>query len=140
VFVLVLAVGVLFWNLHLRTTVAGYDQLLDIQSEALQTIARGTEVPAELAPGVTGVVATDDERIVVAGGGIDATDGQIVSAWTVDATGQVTEETRASAVLLREGNFAMSVERGEVAEVLVTLEDGHPGAEPRGQTLVRAEL
>lgn len=140
VMVLVIAVGVLFWNLHLRTTVAGYDQLLDVQTEALQTLARGTELAADLAPGVTGVVATDDERIVITLSGIEATEGQAVSAWTIDIDGQATEETRAAGMLLRDGSFAVVVDRDRVAEVLVTLEDGVPGEEPGGRTLVRAEL
>jgi hypothetical protein len=140
VVVLVIAVGVLFWNLHLRTTVAGYDQLLDVQTEALRTLARGTELSTDLAPGVTGVVATDDERIVITLSGIEAREGQTVSAWTVDAEGQMTEETRAAGTLLREGSFAVVIDRAGVVEVLVTLEDGVPGDDPGGQALVRAEL
>lgn len=138
--VLVIAVGVLFWNLHLRTTVAGYDQLLDVQAEALRTIARGTALPAELAPGVTGLVVTDDERVVVTLSGLEVMEGQTVSAWTIDVDGEATEETRAAGGLLREGSFAVVVDHEGLAEVLVTLEDGIPGNEPGGRTLVRAEL
>lgn len=140
VVVLLLAVGVLFWNLHLRTSVAGYEQLLTAQSDALVVLASGTELPAELADGITGIVATDGERIAFTLAGLEVADGEVVSAWTVDAQGEATEVARVSATLVRQGGLASVVERDGVTELLVTLETGTPGDDPAGETLVRSAL
>jgi len=140
VVVLLIAVGVLFWNLHLRTSVAGYDQLLSAQSEALTVLASGTSLPTDLADDVTGIVATDGERIAFTLAGLDVADDEVVAAWTVDAEGETTEQTRAPGALLRQGAFAAVVDRDGVVEVLVTLEAGPPGEMPEGETLARSQL
>lgn len=138
VIVLFIAVGVLFWNLHLRTSVAGYEQLLDAQSEALLVLARGTPLPAEYADGVTGVVATDGEMLAFTIAGFDAGDGEVVSVWTVDDQGDSTEVTRAPADLVRRGGLASAIELDEVHELLVTLERTTPGGDPEGDVLLRS--
>ena len=138
VIVLFIAVGVLFWNLHLRTSVAGYEQLLDAQSEALLVIAGGTPLPAEYADGVTGVVATDGELLAFTIAGFEAGAGQVVSVWTVDVAGESAEVARAPADLVRRGGLATVIEFDGVDELLVTLEHTTPGTRPEGEVLLRS--
>lgn len=135
--VLFLAVGVLFWNLHLRTGMAGYEQALEAQSEALRVLASGTSVPAEFAEGIAGMAATDGDQLALTIVGLDAVEGQVVSVWTMDADRVATEVTRAPAVLVRQGGLATVIDPGGVEEVVVTLEDDPPGPQPDGEVLVR---
>jgi len=136
--VLFIAVGVLFWNLHLRTGVAGFEQVLEAQSEALRVLASGSSVPAEFADGITGMVASDGDQLALTIVGVDAADGQVVSVWTLDADDVATEVTRAPAALVRRGGLATVIDPDGVEEVIVTLESDPPGSQPDGETLVRS--
>jgi hypothetical protein len=86
------------------------------------------------------MVATDGERIAFSLAGLDVTEGETVSAWTIGEDGEASEFSRASAALLRQGGFAGVVDRDGVAEVVVTLQSGAPGEEPDGQILARSQL
>ncbi len=136
--VLFIAVGVLFWNLHLRTGMAGYEQVLEAQSEALRVLASGDSVPAEFAEGITGMVATDGEQLALTIVGVDAVDGQVVSVWALGPDDGATEVTRAPAALVRRGGLATVIDPDGVEEVVVTLERDPPGPEPDGEVLVRS--
>ena len=136
--VLFIAVGVLFWNLHLRTGMAGYEQALEAQSEALRVLASGTSVPAEFADGITGMVATDGDQIALTIAGLDAGAGQVVSVWTLDVDRVATEVTRAPAGLVRRGGLATVIDPDGVEEVIVTLESDPPGSQPDGEMLVHS--
>ncbi len=138
--VLVLAIGVLFWNLHLRAQVAGYEQLLEAQSDALAVLATGTELPAELADGVTGVIASDGERVAITLAGMELRQGDVVSTWLLDEAGEATEVARAPAGLLEHGSMSAVVEVEDVAEIVVTREDGTPGEAPDGDVIARIAL
>jgi len=139
--VVVLAVGMMFWNLHLRTQVSGYQQLLEAQSEALSILATGVELEPELAEGVTAVVAFDGAQLAVTLGGMQLASTDLVSTWRLDAAGEATEVARAPAAMLDHGTMSAVVEIEDGVEVLITQEPGVPAEEgPEGEVLVRVEL
>lgn len=137
--VLFIAIGVLFWNLHLRTGMAGYEQAFEAQSEALRVVASGSSIPAEFAEGITGIVVSDGDQIAISIVGLDVPDGQVVSIWAVDADRVTTEVTRAPSALVRRGGLATVIDLDGVEELLVTLERAPPGSEPEGDVLVRSD-
>lgn len=138
--VVVLALGMMFWNLHLRTQVAGYQQLLEAQSEALSILATGVELESDLAEGVTAVVASDGEHLAVSLGGMQLASTDLVSTWRIDASGEATEVARAPASMLEHGTMTVVIEVEDAVEALITQEAGEPADGPDGESLVRVEL
>jgi len=138
--VLILAVIVLFWNLHLRTVVQAYDQAMVAQADALSELASGTSVPVELEEGVTGIVIDDGDRVAFTLTGVDVQDGEVVVAWALDATGDATPVTRAPAALVREGNLAGVFDRADIVELVVTVQEDGNEEGPTGRTLARSAL
>ncbi len=138
--VFVLAVIVLFWNLHLRTVVQAYDQAMVAQADALAELATGTSLPLELGDGVTGLVVDDGAQVAFSLAGLDVQEGEAVVAWAVGETGDATEVTRAPASLIRGGNLAGVFDRDGVVELVVTVETDDAGGGPAGRVLARSEL
>lgn len=138
--VLVLAVVVLFWNLHLRTVVQAYDQAMVAQAGALSELASGTSLPVELEDGVTGIVVDSGEQVAFTLAGVDVQDGEVVVAWAIDAAGDATAVTRAPAALVREGNLAGVFDRNDAMQLVVTVEPGGTDDGPSGRILARSDL
>ncbi len=138
--VLVLAVGVLFWNLHLRTLVGAYDQAMTAQAGALSELAAGESIPVDLAEGVAGRVIVGPERVAFTLTGVEVADGEVAVAWLVDVEGGARKVLRAPAAVVREGNLAGTAERQGAVELLVTLEDVPLGEAPSGPDLARSPL
>jgi hypothetical protein len=140
VVVLVLAAGVGFWNLHLRTVVGAYESAVASQSDALRDLASGVLIDAELADGVTGRMVATDERLAFTLAGLDVDADDVVTVWTTDADGVTTMATVAPGDVLDGGTYAGVVAVDDVTAVTITLESGPPGAQPAGRELARSDL
>lgn len=140
VLVLLLAAGVAFWNLHLRTVVGAYESVVSSQSEALRDLASGVLVDAEFAEGVSGRLVATDEQLAFTLTGLDVMPDDVAAVWVTDDDGEVELMTAAPADLLDGGAYAGVVDLEGVVEVTITLEVGQPGMSPAGTELVRSDL
>lgn len=140
VVVLLLAAGVAFWNLHLRTVVGAYESVVDAQSDALSDLASGVLVEADLADGVAGRMALNDDQLAFALTGIDIDDRDVIAVWVTRGTGETELAAVAPGELLRGGTYGGVVDVGDATRVQVTREDGEPGDQPSGDEIARSRL
>jgi len=140
VLVLLLAAGVAFWNLHLRTTIGAYETVVSSQSEALRELATGVLVEADLAEGVTGRLVVTDERLAFTLANLDVASDEVAAVWVTDDAGAVEVVAAAPSQLLDGGTYAGVVDLDGVAAVTITLEAGQPGTAPAGREQVHSDL
>lgn len=138
--VLLLAAGVAFWNLHLRTQVDAYASVVSSQSDALRDLATGVEVDAQLRNGVSGRFVATDDRVAFALAGLQLRPREMAAVWVTDGDGEVALTQAVPGELLTEGGYAGVVDRDEVVTVTITREDGQPGAAPAGRELASTDL
>lgn len=138
--VLLVAVGVAFWNLHLRTQVDAYASVVSSQSDALRDLATGIEVQAQFREGVSGRFVATDQRVAFALSGLELRPREIAAVWTTDDDGEVELAEAVPDGLLLQGTYAGVVERGGVTAIIITREDGRPVASPSGRELARTDL
>jgi hypothetical protein len=103
VLVLLLAAGVAFWNLHLRTVVGAYESVVTSQSDALRDLASGVLLDADLAEGVSGRLVAADEQLAFTLAGLDTVADDVVAVWATDEDGDVELLAAAPADLLETG-------------------------------------
>lgn len=140
VVVLLLAVGVAFWNLHLRTVVGAYESVVTSQSDALRDLASGVPLEADLAEGLAGRLVATDERLAFTLAGLDTSTDDVVAVWATDEDGDTGLATAAPAELLEGGTYAGVIDRDGVVAVTITREAGSPGIAPVGPELARSDL
>lgn len=140
VIVLLLAAGVAFWNLHLRTVVGAYESVVTSQSDALRELASGVLLEVDLAEGVAGRLAAADEQLAFTLAGLDTASDDVVAVWVTDEDGDIGLVTAAPADLLEGGTYAGVIDRDGVVAVTITREAGQPGASPAGRELARSDL
>lgn len=140
ILVLLLAAGVAFWNLHLRTTIGAYESVVSSQSEALRGLAAGVLVDAELAEGVSGRFVATDEQLAFSLAGLDVVADDVAAVWVTDGEGEVELVTAAPAELLDSGTYAGVIDLDGVVGVVITLEAGQPGRSPAGTEQARSDL
>jgi len=139
--VLALTVGVLFWNLHLRTTAATYFDIAEERGAILRDLAAGDIIT------VTGPAA-DDTRIAVASGRViivmtDAgpleSDERLV-AW-LQPQGAAARDRIVLAIGPRtDVEVGVRLQREAAVRVVISRERGLLGGEPQGQQLAAALL
>ena len=140
VVVLLLAAGVAFWNLHLRTVLGAYESVVTSQSDALDDLASGVLLDADLAEGVSGRLVASDERLAFTLAGLDITGDEVVAVWAADEHGDVGLVAFVPADVLDGGTYAGVIDLEGVTEVTITREFGQPGSSPAGEELVRSDL
>lgn len=138
--VLLLAVGVAFWNLHLRTQVDAYASVVSSHSDALRDLATGLEVEARFREGASGRFVATDGRVAFALAGLELRPREMAAVWTIDDDGEVELTEAVPGVLLSQGTYAGVVDREGVAAITITREDGQPGASPDGRELAQTDL
>ena len=140
--VFVLAVGVSFWNLHLRTTSSTYAAVAELRGDALRELATGVAVDTELDAGISGLVVVDGGQVgfSLVGIGALAADESLVG-WLLHADGTASPALLVRPGQLDDGALAAVVEDGGEAEVFVlSRERGQPGAAPSDRVVVLARL
>ncbi|TVR37344.1 MAG: hypothetical protein EA388_01775 [Nitriliruptor sp.] len=140
ILVLLLAAGVAFWNLHLRTTIGAYESVVSSQSEALRDLAAGVLVDAEFAEGVSGRLVATDEQLAFTLAGLDVVADDVAAVWVTDGDGEVELVAAAPAELLDSGTYAGVLDLDGVVEVIITLEVGQPGTSPEGPEQASSDL
>lgn len=141
--VVVLAVGMAFWNLHLRTTTSTLRGVAEAQGDALTRLASGAALEPDLAPGVSGQVVTDGTTVTLTLAGLDPlTDGERLVAWFA---GGPEPEVPAPRVLagpgeLRDGSVAASLDVAMATELRVTREFGTSQRTPEGDQVLEVTL
>lgn len=138
--VLLLAAGIAFWNLHLRTQVDAYASVVSSQSDALRDLATGVEVDVRLRDGVSGRFVATDDRVAFSLAGLQLRPREMAAVWVTDDDGEVALSQAIPGDLLTRGGYAGVVDRAEVATITITREDGQPGAAPAGRELASTDL
>jgi hypothetical protein len=131
--------GLAFWNLHLRTQVAALGLLADRQDVALAELAAGVSVTVDAVTPTSGLVVVDEEAVAFSFVDLPQLAGaERYVVWLVGA-----EEGDEAVLIARtdDRRVAGAVERGEAAELLVTVEHGPAGTtSPVGREVARADL
>jgi hypothetical protein len=139
--VLVIAVGVGFWNLHLRTSVAEYRRVADHRGQTLDVLATGASVPTSFTGRVGGTVVRDDERVAFNLSGLPATEvGQRIVVWLLGTAEGAEARLIVPGPQLQSGTLAGTIEIDGATELVVSQELPGLGAGPEGEVLVRADL
>lgn len=141
--VLALAVGMAFWNLHLRTTAATLHSVAEAQGDALSQLASGAALDPTFAPGVSGQVVTDGTTVTLTLAGMEPlTDDERLVAWFAGAEDPERTPPRvlAGPGELRDGSVAASLEVGGATELRVTREVGTSQRQPQGPEVLEVVL
>jgi hypothetical protein len=140
--VAVMAASMGFWNLHLRTQAAMYGAVAERQAAALDVLASGVPLEAELTGEVGAMVAVTDADVAFALARLPAFDaGDVLVVWLVGgALDDPTPALYARAPQFADGQLAVAVEHLGAAELTIRRERGEPGTQPGGQELIRVEL
>jgi anti-sigma factor RsiW len=141
--VLALAVGMAFWNLHLRTTVTTLRGVAEAQGEALTQLASGAALEPTLAPGVSGQVVTDGAVATVTLAGLEplADDERLVAWFSGGADPNRTPpRVLAGPGSLEDGSVTASLEVYDATELRVTREVGTSQRLPQGPQVLQVVL
>jgi anti-sigma factor RsiW len=141
--VLALAVGMAFWNLHLRTTVTTLRGVAEAQGDALTRLASGATLEPTLAPGVSGTVVTDGEIVTLTLAGLEPlADEERLVAWF--SGGQDPARTPPRVVAgpgaLPDGSVSTSLEVRDATQLRVTREVGTSQRLPQGPQVLEVAL
>ncbi len=143
VVVLALAVGMAFWNLHLRSTADVHLGVVEAQGDALQRLASGVELDATTHEGALGRVVTDGSTITVTLAGLEelGADERLV-AWFSGAPDpdQTPPRVLAGPGELDDGAVAASLETDGARELTITREVGTSQQEPQGPVVLEVRL
>ncbi|MEX2549537.1 MAG: hypothetical protein WD638_04865 [Nitriliruptoraceae bacterium] len=137
------AFALAFWNLHLRTAVDVYDEVVANQSDALSRLADGVELEPDLASGISGRVVTDGEYVTLTLSGVpELEEGEGLYAWFRDAScpREPPPTLLAGPGEPRDGTLASSLEINDACRLIITREGVIQPTEPRGARLVEVAL
>ncbi|MFP4234841.1 MAG: hypothetical protein ACLFUG_07925 [Nitriliruptoraceae bacterium] len=141
--VLALAIGMGFWNLHLRTNVVTLTALAEAQDDALARLASGAALDPDLAPGVSGQVVTDGASVTLTLAGLDplGEDERLV-AWFegVPDPERAPPRVLAGPGELTGGDVAASFETQGATALRVTREVGTSQRAPQGPQVLEVAL
>jgi hypothetical protein len=141
--VLALAIGMAFWNLHLRTTAATLRGVAEAQGDALTRLAAGAALAPSLAPGVSGQVVTDGATVTVTLAGLEPLGEQEqLVAWF---SGSQDPDRTPPRVLagpggLADGSVTASLEVADATALEVTRETGTGQRAPQGEQVLQVTL
>jgi hypothetical protein len=141
--VLALAVGMAFWNLHLRTTATTLRGVAEAQGDALSRLASGAPLDPTLASGVSGQVVTDGTIVTVTLAGMEPlADDERLVAWFAGAEDPDRTPPRvlAGPGELDDGSVAASLEVGGATQLRVTREVGTSQRAPQGPQVLEVTL
>lgn len=138
---LLLTVGLAFWNLHLRERTAGLVQTSHVREDTLAELASGVVVPVDAVDGVSGLVVLDEGQVAFSFAGLPGLRaGQQLVVWIeTDPPGQAEQQAFRPAQVT-EGLLASHVDVTGAQRLVLTVEDGQPGDTPRGRELAAALL
>ena len=133
--------GLAFWNFHLRDQNAELVRVTNAREAVLEGLAEGRVVAADLAGGVTGVVALTEDDVVLDLAGLPTpADGEQLVVWLLGEDRVDHYWMRFGAADLPEGRLALRDPHRDRDTLVVSVEDAEPGPEPAGRELVRADL
>ena len=140
VVVVVFALAMAFWNLHLRTTSATYLSVAESRGDTLGLLASGEPVAVDLADGVAGLVVLHEDRIAITLTGVRPLEaGERLVAWFLDPPRDATRLTLARfGQIPDDGSLSTILPAHDADELVITRERGEPGLEPRGDEVLRA--
>lgn len=139
--VMVLAVAMGFWNLHLRTAAAGYEQAATYRGDTLRLLASGRVVDAVVAEGAVARVVVGGEEVAFTVTNLpDLAEGERLEVWLVGDDGPIRALDPVPARHVSAGDVAGHLARQGAHELLITRERGDLRDAPGSQVLVRAGL
>jgi anti-sigma factor RsiW len=140
VVVALMAAGMAFWNLHLRTTNAVVTSVADQHAQALDVLASGVTVEVQGEHPVRGLAATDGEHVAVTLAGVEPPGEEArVVAWLTGVDGPVpAAEMRPEQ--LGDGRLALLLETDGARHLRLTVERGELGERPGGPVLAEVDL
>jgi hypothetical protein len=140
--VLVLVLGVGFWNLHLRTTSDAYFGIAEERGAILRDLATGTILEDPTIDLLDARVAATSTRVILLltdAGPLDS-DERLV-AWLLPMGSAVTDRIVLAVGPQPDAEVAVRLLREQAVELLVTRERGLLSSSgPRGVTLLRVDL
>lgn len=135
------ALGLAFWNFHLRDQNARLLEVTQAREAILDGLATGRDVPTELSAGVTGQVVADATDVTVDLAGFPTIrEGERLVVWLLGD--DVTEHywRGYGPQGLPEGRLAFRDPHRDANQLVVSVEAGQPGEVPTGRELVTADL
>jgi anti-sigma factor RsiW len=141
--VLALAVGMAFWNLHLRTTATALRGVAEAQGDALARLASGAALAPALASGVSGQVVTDGTTVTLTLAGLEPlADDERLVAWF--SGGEDPDRTPPRVLAgpggLGDGSVTASLEVVDATALQVTRESGTGQRTPQGEQVLEVTL
>lgn len=138
--VAVLAGGMAFWNLHLRTSNALIGSVAEQHARTLEVLADGVALDVEADHPVRGVAATNGEHVALSLVGLEVPgEGERLVAWVHGEDGPApVGQIRPSRV--EEGTAALVIEASGAQVLEVRRETGELDGAPGGERLARVEL
>lgn len=138
--VTLMAGGMAFWNLHLRTTNAVVAAVADQHVQAMEVLASGIAVEVDADHPVRGLAAVDGDRVAVVLSGVQPPgEGARIVAWLVGPDGP-TPSAEMRPGQLDEGLLALLLETGDSRQLRLTVERGELGQRPQGPSLAEVGL
>jgi hypothetical protein len=138
--VALMAGGMAFWNLHLRTTNAVVMSVAEQHARAMEVLASGIAVEVDADHPVRGLAAVDGDHVAVALSGVQPPgEGSRVVAWLVGQDGPVpAAEMRPGQ--LDDGLLALLLETDDARQLRLTVERGELADRPEGPSLAEVDL
>ena len=129
-----------FWLFQVRDQNATLLSATEQRETTLAMLAEAEPADAALAPGVTGIVVSDQSRIAFTLSGVPSLlpDGHVLAVWLVDGGDSVV--ARLVAGEIPEGRLALSTDREGASELVITVQPTSSLDAPAGRELVRAQL
>lgn len=136
-----LAIGLVFWNFHLRQTNATLAAALTTSESVLAELAEGQPLSADLAMGVTGFVVLGEEHVALDLATLPSlTPAQVIVIWFEDSDGTVRRQAMVPASRIEDGRLALLASHDGAVRMTVTVEDVPAGLQPEGASMVTADL
>lgn len=140
VVVVLMAVSMAFWNLHLRTTNAVVTSVAEQHADALEVLAGGIAVEVDADHPVRGLAAVDGEQAAVALAGVEPLgEGARMVAWMEGPQGEVAVAQMWRAQL-EDGLLALLVDLDDGHRLVLTVEHGDLPDAPEGSVVAEVEL
>jgi hypothetical protein len=136
----VVAMGLVAWNNHLRQQNAALVETSRLRESTLQTLGTGEVIPVTLTGRVTGVVVEDGGRVAYSLAGLpDIDPGEALVVWL--QTGEGMSRVRVHpAAQLGDGRLAAVIDAADASRLQISVEEQPTTATPTPPLLVDATL
>ena len=121
--VLVVMVGLLFWNLHLRRVNSILETLATSRSEVIRILSEGDPLEVEAADGVGAAAARSGDEIALSVHGLPASGlNELLLVWSLRPDGYALDEDIVPAGAYGDGRLSLVVPARGVSEIVISME------------------